>query len=135
MPKSISAIEGIGPANAEKLKGIGIRTVEKLLEMGASKKGRDEIAEKAGISGKLVLTWVNSADLFRIKGVAGQYAELLHAAGVDSVPELAQRKAENLHQKMTKANEEKKLTRHVPTLKDIESWVAQAKTLPKVITH
>jgi predicted flap endonuclease-1-like 5' DNA nuclease len=135
MPKSITAIEGIGPANADKLKGVGIRTVEKLLEMGASKKGRDELAEKAGISGKLILTWVNSADLFRVQGVGGQYAELLHAAGVDSVPELAQRKAENLHQKMTQINAEKNLTRRVPTLEQVAGWVAQAKTLPKVISH
>lgn len=135
MATNVSAIEGIGPANAEKLKSIGISTVEKLLEMGASKKGRDEIAEKAGVSGKLVLTWVNSADLFRIQGVGGQYAELLHAAGVDSVPELAHRKAENLLEKMTQVNAEKKLTRRVPTLNQVAGWVEQAKALPKVISH
>lgn len=132
---NILDIEGIGPVYAEKLKEIGIRTAEKLLEEGKTKKGRIKIAETAGVSEKLVLTWVNHADLFRIKGIASQYAELLEAAGVDSVPELAQRRADNLAEKMEEVNAEKKLVRLTPGLKRVESWIDQAKKLDRVVTH
>ena len=104
-------IEGIGPAYAEKLTAVGITTVEALLEKGAHKKDRTSIAETAGISEKLILRWVNCADLFRIKGIGSEYADLLEAAGVDTVMELAQRNAANLTQKMKEVNEEKKLVR------------------------
>lgn len=128
-------VEGIGPVYAEKLKAGGIPTVEALLEMGATPKGRVEISEKAGISPAQILRWVNHVDLFRIKGVAGQYAELLEAAGVDTVPELAQRNAANLHQKLAETNQEKKRVRQLPTRTQVESWVEQAKKLPRIITY
>jgi predicted flap endonuclease-1-like 5' DNA nuclease len=131
----IEDIEGIGPQNAEKLKAAGINTVEKLLESGATAKGRDELATKTGISSKLILTWVNHADLFRIKGVAGQFSELLEAAGVDTVSELAQRKAENLQQALAKTNEEKKLAKTTPSLNQVTNWIEEAKTLPKLVHH
>ena len=103
----LSAIEGIGPAYEEKLNEAGIDTPGALLEKCATPKGRKELAEQTGISSKLILNWANHADLFRISGVAGQYAELLEATGVDTVPELAQRNPHNLHAAMVKANEEK----------------------------
>ena len=131
----ITVIEGIGPAYAEKLQGAGISTCEALLEQGATKTGREKIAETSGISGSLVLKWVNHADLCRIKGVGGEFSELLEAAGVDTVPELAQRNADNLAAKMAEVNEEKKLTRQVPSAKTVAGWVEQAKGLPRVITH
>ena len=131
----VEDIEGIGPAQATKLKTLGITTVEALLEKGASPKGRDEIATTAGISEKAVLRWVNHADLYRIKGVAAEFAELLEAAGVDSVPELAQRSPANLAAKLAEVNEAKKLTRRVPSESQVTTWVAEAKSLPRVVTH
>ncbi|MGE3268575.1 MAG: DUF4332 domain-containing protein [Chloroflexota bacterium] len=131
----IEDIEGIGPAQAAKLKEIGIPSVEKLLEQGGTSKGRDEIAAATGISGKSVLRWVNHADLYRIKGVGAEFAELLEAAGVDSVPELAQRSPANLAKRMAEVNEEKKLTRRVPNESMVTTWVAEAKTLPRMVTH
>lgn len=131
----IEDIEGIGPQYAEKLKATGITSPEKLLEKGATAKGRDELATQTGISSKLILTWVNHADLFRIKGVAGQFSELLEAADVDTVPELAQRNAENLQQALAKTNEEKKLAKSTPSLTQVTTWIAEAKTLPKIIQH
>ena len=131
----VEDIEGIGPAQAAKLKTIGITTVEGLLEKGATSKGRDEIEEATSISGKSVLRWVNHADLYRIKGVAAEFAELLEAAGVDSVPELAQRNPANLRAKMEEVNEAKKLTRRLPSESQVTTWVAEAKTLPRVVTH
>jgi predicted flap endonuclease-1-like 5' DNA nuclease len=132
---SIEAIEGIGAVYAIKLREAGVRTVEKLLEVGATKKGRVELAAATGISEKLILTWANHADLFRIKGVSSQYSELLEAAGVDTVVELGNRKAENLHAKMLEVNEKKKLVRRPPSLKMVESWVKQAGKLPRVMTY
>lgn len=131
----IDDIEGIGPQYAEKLKAAGVNSVESLLETGATAKGRSELADKTGISGSLLLRWVNHADLFRIKGVAGQFSELLEAAGVDTVPELAQRNAENLQQALAKTNEEKNLAKSTPSLNQVNAWIAEAKTLPKIVQH
>jgi predicted flap endonuclease-1-like 5' DNA nuclease len=131
----IEDIEGIGSQYAEKIKAAGINTVEKLLESGATVKGRDELSTQTGISSKLILTWVNHADLFRIKGVAGQFSELLEAAGVDTVPELAQRNAENLQKAMAQINDEKHLAKTTPSLSQVTAWIAEAKTLPRVVQH
>ena len=114
---------------------MGIETVEVLLEQGASAKGRKKLAKETDISAKLILKWVNRADLARIKGVGEEYADLLELAGVDTVPELAQRKPENLHKKMVEINEERSLVRRAPPLSAVEDWVAQAKTLGRVITY
>lgn len=132
---ALTVIEGIGPKIEEQLQGAGVNSCEELLEKGASSKGRDTIVESSGVSAKLILKFVNAADLCRIKGVAGEYAELLEAAGVDTVPELAQRNAANLTEALAKTNEEKKLVRALPSEKQVTGWVDQAKTLPRVVTH
>ncbi len=131
----LSEIEGIGEKYAEKMAEAGIKTVEALLKTGGEKKGRAEIAEKTGISEKMILNWVNRADLTRIKGVSTQYADLLECAGVDSVPELAQRNADNLTAKMEEVNAEKNLVRKTPSATQVADWVAQAKELPKAVFH
>ena len=132
---SLLSIEGIGPSYAAKLRKAGVRSATALLAKGATPQGRKEIAEKTGIGESLILRWVNHADLFRIKGVGGQYAELLEAAGVDTVVELAQRNADNLHQTLVAANEEQKRVRKLPTLKESKAWVKQAKRLPRTIKY
>ena len=128
-------IEGIGPAHAEKLIKSGIRSVEALLEKGASEKGRKEIAEKTGITHTLILEWVNRADLYRIKGVARQYSDLLEKAGVDTVVELSKRVPENLLSKMVEVNKAKNLVNGMPGIKQVKDWVDQAKKLPRVVTY
>jgi len=135
MAKKITEIEGIGPASQEKLAGAGVTTVEGLLEAGASKSGRKKIAADSGIDESKVLTWVNMADLFRIKGVGSQFAELLKASGVDTVKELRNRNAENLHAKLVEVQAEKKITRTVPGLKQVEGYVDQAKGLNPLVSH
>ncbi len=128
-------IEGIGEAYAGKLEAAGIASIEALLQAGGDKKGRVALAEKTGISETLVLKWVNRADLARVKGIGTQYADLLEHAGVDSVPELAQRKAENLHAKMAEINTAKKLVRQLPSAAAVAEWVAHAKTLARAVSH
>jgi len=135
MSTKIIDIEGIGKVYAEKLEAIGIHTVEKLLEEGASKKGRVHIAETSGISETHILRWVNMADLFRIKGVGEEYSDLLEASGVDTVKELRHRVPANLHAKMVEVNAEKHLVRSLPALSQVEHWVEHAKTLEPVVTY
>lgn len=132
---NIADVEGIGAAFAEKLSGAGVGTVEKLLEAGASAKGREDLAGKTGISETMILKWVNRADLARIKGIGAQFADLLEAAGVDSVPELGQRNGANLHAKLEEVNTAKNLVNRVPSATEVEDWITQAKALPKVVTH
>jgi len=131
----IIEIEGIGPVYAAKLQEIGIKTVEALLKAGAQPKGREDIAEKTGISKDLILEWVNHADLYRIKGVAEEYSDLLEEAGVDTVVELAQRNPENLYMKIIETNDKKKLVRRPPSQKMVEGWIMQAKNLPRGIFY
>jgi predicted flap endonuclease-1-like 5' DNA nuclease len=128
-------IEGISTTYAEKLQGAGVASIEKLLELGASPSGREQIAERSGIRASLILEWVNHADLYRINGVGSEFADLLEAAGVDTIPELAQRNAENLHAKLVEINEAKSLVRQVPSLGQVTAWIAEARTLPRIVTH
>ena len=129
------AIEGIGEVYFGKLQAIGIRTIEALLEAGKTPQGRKELAEKSGISYKSILEWVNRADLFRIKGIAEEYSDLLESSGVDPVVELAKRRADNLFEKMKAVNAEKKLVRRLPTQAMVANWVEQAKGLERIVTY
>mgnify|MGYP001796371768 CR=1 FL=1 len=131
----IEDVEGIGPAYGEKLRGAGINDTDALLAACKTPADRRALAEKADLTEKQVLKWGNMVDLYRISGVGSEYAELLEASGVDTVPELAQRNAANLAAKMAEVNEEKKLTRKVPTEADCEKWVAQAKELPRALEY
>ena len=131
----ITKIEGIGPAYAAKLNQVGIKTTEGLLSAAASRKGRQEVAERTGISEKLILEWANRADLMRVKGVGEEYSDLLEAAGVDTVRELGTRNPANLHKAMTEMNESKHLVRRVPSLNEVQRWVELAGSMAPVITH
>lgn len=129
-------IEGIGPTYKQALKEkAGITTTEALLGAAASPEQREELAAETGISPKLILEWANLADLFRIKGVGEEYSDLLEEAGVDTVVELAQRNAENLYATLKEVNDRKLLVRRMPTLGQVQDWVAQAKKLPRLLTY
>ncbi len=131
----LTTVEGIGESYGKKLQEAGVGSMETLLQQGATPGGRKEIAEKTGINDTLILRWVNHVDLFRIKGIGGEYAELLEAGGVDTVPELAQRNGENLFQKLETVNQEKNLVRKPPTLSQVNDWITQANQLPRVVTY
>jgi predicted flap endonuclease-1-like 5' DNA nuclease len=135
MSRPIADIEGIGPVYQEKLGQGGITTVEGLLEKGATRNGRSEIADSCGLDEGQILKWVNMADLYRVKGIGSEYAELLEAAGVDTVKELRHRSPENLHAKMQQVNEEKKLVRQLPSAKQVELFVNEAKKLDPKVTY
>ena len=128
-------VEGIGPVNAGKLRKAGVGSTASLLSMGGTAAGRKNLAAKAGVSEKLILEWVNHVDLFRIRGVGEEYADLLEEAGVDTVVELAQRNAGNLIGKMAEVNASKNLVNKMPAQSQVEDWIAQAKKLPRAISY
>ena len=135
MNYKIIEVEGIGEVYAKKLTGVGINTIEELLEKAKKPAGRKELAEAADIPEKLILTWANHADLMRIDGVGPQFSDLLEAAGVDTVKELKHRVPANLAAKLVENNEEKHLVRRVPSEKEVEKMIEQAKELPAVMEY
>ena len=135
MTYKVEEIEGIGPVSGEKLKAAGIATTDDLLELCCNAKGRGTLAEKTGISEKLILGWANMADLMRIKGIGRQFAELLEAAGVDTVKELRHRRADNLSAKMKEVNDAKHLAKTSPAESIVSGWIAAAKETEPKISH
>ena len=135
MSYPITDIEGIGPAYAERLKSMRIRTTSRLLEEAKSPRGRKALAEKTGVEAKRILKWANMADMRRIKGVGEEYSELLEAAGVDTVRELKYRNPKKLAEAMAAANTKRKLVRLLPSEKAVAKWIAEAKSLPMTITY
>lgn len=136
MPKKLVDIEGIGATYAAKLTEAGVKSQEALLKAGDTPKSRKDLEKMTGISGKLLLKWINRADLARVKGIGEEYADLLELAGVDTVPALARRNAENLHKKLLEAAEANtKVVRRVPAATEVAKWVAAAKELPRVLSY
>lgn len=135
MAYRIIDIEGVGESYAKKLEAAGVKTTDDLLSVAATPKGREKLADETGISPKQILRWTNHADLFRIKGVAGQFAELLEAAGVDTVKEFRHRVAANLQPKLVEVNDKRNLCNRVPSISEIERMIAHAKELEPVITY
>jgi predicted flap endonuclease-1-like 5' DNA nuclease len=131
----IEEIEGIGPAFGDKLRAAGIKDTDGLLAKTGTPKDRTALAAATGIAEALVLKWANRADLMRVKGIGEQFSDLLEMAGVDTVPELAKRNAENLHAALLAANEAKKLVRQPPSLKVVQDWIAAAKDLPRALHY
>lgn len=135
MSYSIEEIQGIGPAYKEKLASADVKTTEALLKFCASKTGRSTFSEKSGVTENLLLDWVNMADMMRLNGVGGQFAELLKATGVDTVKELRTRNAENLTGALEEKNTEKNLAKTTPSLSMVTKWIEEAKTLAPLVTH
>lgn len=132
---TIMDIEGIGEVYADKLRQAGVKTVEALLEKGATPKGRKALAEATGFAEHTLLEWVNRADMFRVPGIGSQYSDLLEAAGVDTVRELAKRKAENLFETLKKVNEEKNKVNKLPSVSQVQNWIDAAKELPRGVSY
>ena len=132
---NIIDVEGIGPVYAGQLETAGVKTTDDLLERGATSKGREDLEAATGIGHTLILKWVNRVDLYRIKGVGSEYSDLLEVAGVDTIPELAQRNPANLTQTLAEANAARSLVHKLPTLDQVTDWVEQAKKLPRVVQY
>ncbi|MFT4627540.1 MAG: putative flap endonuclease-1-like 5' DNA nuclease [Myxococcota bacterium] len=135
MGYTIEEVEGIGPKYAAKLAEAGIGNTDELLAKCGAKKGRDAVAAATGLSASQLLSWTNKADLMRISGIGSEFADLLEAAGVDTVKELRRRNAENLAVKVSEINAEKSLTRQTPSADRIGKWVAAAADLEPAVSH
>ena len=135
MQYTIQEIEGIGPTYGSKLAQAGITNTRQLLDQCGGAKGRREVAARTGLDESQLLKWANMADLMRISGIGKQFAELLEAAGVDTVKELRNRNGVNLTAKMKEVNAAKKLTRGTPSMQQVSAWIDQAKMLPPAISH
>lgn len=131
----LELIRGINKKVEKQLNKVGITNVEKLLSACALRKNRAAIAKETGIEEALILEWTNRADLARIKGVAGKYAELLEEAGVDTIPEMALRNPENLIIKLKEINDAKKIVQQLPSLSQVKDWIKQANELPRIIHY
>ncbi|HEX6032474.1 MAG TPA: DUF4332 domain-containing protein [Tepidiformaceae bacterium] len=131
----IIEIEGIGPAFEAKLKASGVETVEALLREGGTRVGRGTLAAKTGVDEDRILEWVNRADLMRVKGVGSEFSDLLEAAGVDTVKELAQRNAANLHAKLIEVNNAKNLVNRAPSMSEVEGWIRQAADMKAAVSY
>ncbi|MFY9687798.1 MAG: DUF4332 domain-containing protein [Pseudolabrys sp.] len=135
MSYPITDIDGIDGEVAAVLKSVGIRSTDRLLEAARTVKGRKTLALKTGFNEQQFLCWANVADRMRIKGVRKEYAELLQAAGVDTVKELQYRNPINLAKAMADANRKRKLVRLLPSEKMVKRWIENAKLLPLKITY
>ena len=131
----LADIEGVGRVNAAKLQKAGVRSTDSLLKKGGTRKGREEIVKLSRIDKDLILQWVNHVDLYRIKGVGSEFADLLEAAGVDTVVELSKRDAKKLAETLATVSAKGNLTNRVPTVKMVKGWVAQAKKLPRAVSY
>lgn len=129
MTMNVKELKGMTEALAEKLAEKGIKDSDQLLEAAATPSGRKELAAHAGVETRAILELANRADLARVKGIGGVFGDLLEAAGVDTIKELATRRADNLHAKIVEVNNDKKLSGRVPTEADVQDWVEQAKAL------
>ncbi len=135
MGVSIAKLRGIDAALAAKLQAEGLTNSDKFLAAASKPAGRKALAAKCAVDVKAILELANRADLARIKGVAGVFGDLLEIAGVDTVKELATRRVDNLHKKMVETNATQKVAGRNPTMTDVESWVEQAKELPKTLEY
>jgi predicted flap endonuclease-1-like 5' DNA nuclease len=133
--RKIEDVEGIGPVIGGKLRDGGVKDTDALLAQAKTPAMRKALAEKSGLSTKQVLKFANMVDLYRVNGVGSEYAELLEAAGVDTVVELARRKADALTAKMLELNKAKKLTRRPPAEAEVAKWIEQAKSLPRALEY
>ena len=135
MSYSIAELDPLHPGIATKLRSFGIRTTTKLLEAAKDPKGRKSLAERTGLSPQCLLRVANFADKMRIKGIGEEYAELLEAAGVDTVRELKYRNPANLAKRMAEVNKQLKLVRALPSEKVVVRWIETAKKLPIKISY
>ena len=131
----IGEVEDIDTDSQAKLVGLGISTTDDFLARAATPGGRSELAGALGVTDREILKWANCADLMRVDGIGKQFADLLEEAGVDTVPELAQRSPNNLHARVVEVNTERQLSGRAPTAQEVEGWIAQARELPRVVQY
>jgi predicted flap endonuclease-1-like 5' DNA nuclease len=135
MTVAIAKVRGITESAAASMKGAEIKDSAQFLAMARTAADRAMLAEKLGVTPQVVLEWANRADLIRINGIGSVFSDLLEETGVDTVMELARRNAENLHGRLLEVNADKRVAGRAPTLQMVQSWVAEAKQLPRMLEY
>ena len=135
MTYPLTELEGMTAFSASKLKSLGIRTTEALLEAARTVKGRKALAAKTGITEQQLLEWANVSDYMRIPGMGKAKVGLVRAAGVTTVRELALRNPARLAQTMKEANTKRRFVRMLPSEKSVEQLIAQARKLQPKISY
>ena len=125
--------QAIPAADAGKLKAQGIGTTFQLLEKAGDPKSRKELARAAKIPDKTLETWVQMADVMRVKGVGPDVTHLLAACGVHTVAQLKTQDATKLNDEIMKVNSKSHLSENPPSVEHLQAWIAQAQTLPIVL--
>lgn len=132
---AILKLQGVCPDTVKKLKTVGVRTTATLLDRAKDPRGRKALAAASGAPEATILRFANMADLMRVKGIGGEYAELLEAAGVDTVKSLKNRNVQNLTRSMAELNAKKRLLKAPPSEKRVAAWIEQAKSMPAVMMY
>jgi len=127
MPHSIQDLADLTAAAAASLQDLGVSSTEQLLLHTGTSAERSALAERIGASAQQVLAWANEADLMRIPGVGTSSTQLLEAAGVTGLGELAARNAEQLSARMAEVNAELGLTHGVPATGEVAAWIEAAR--------
>ena len=135
MTTPIKDLEGATDEVIAKLAERGIRDNEQLVRAAATPAMRKELATFCGCENADILHLANRSDLSRINGISGVYSDLLEIAGVDTVKELASRRADHLFAKIHETNERDKLTTKPPTQAMVQNWVSQAKSLQPILSY
>jgi len=135
MTVSIAKVRGIAEGVAAAIRRMGIRNSAQFLAVVRTAADRAALAEKLGVTPKDVLEWANRADLARIQGIGVVFSDLLEETGVDTVKELATRRAENLHASLLEVNADRRVAGRTPTLQMVQSWIEEAKNLPRMLEY
>lgn len=135
LDQSVEKIEGIGRIYGYKLRKMGISSIKDILNVGSTRKGRNEVAKEIGVSPSTIFRWVNRADFFRINGIGKQYSSLLEESGVNSVKDLAYRDPYRLYSQMKNINWKKNLVKRTPPYNKVKAWVENAKGLQQIIVR
>ena len=133
LDQNVEKIEGIGHVYGNKLRKLGINSINDLLIAGSTRKGRYDLIKRIGVSKSILIRWLNRADFFRINGIGKQYSSLLESSGVNSVMDLSIRDPRRLYEKMKQMNWEKSLVKRTPPYNKVKDWIEIAKNLQPMI--
>lgn len=131
---SIAAVRAMGHRDATKLRKARVRTTDALLQQAATRSRRSELSERTGIPTADLLKWAHQADLMRINGIGSEYADLLAAAGVDTLKTLRRRNAANLMALMTQVNAKRRTVQRLPTIEMVQGWIDTACEIEVIVT-
>ncbi len=128
---AIGSIQALSEEDQRRLSNMNIKTTEDLLAKAKTEIGINLLSKSLGKEAWVVRTWVNNADLMRVKGVDGILAELLELSGVNSVKELATSKPEIISENIKAVYEHITKRSKLPNFNELKTLIDEAKRLIK----